>query len=69
VQVGDGTARIIGLGEIMSGELVEFVEVTRGIALNLKSKNIGVVLMDDGLMIQEGSFVKTTERIAHQPSL
>ena len=53
----------------MSGELVEFVEVTRGIALNLKSKNIGVVLMDDGLMIQEGSFVKTTERIAHQPSL
>jgi F-type H+/Na+-transporting ATPase subunit alpha len=41
VQVGDGIARIIGLGEIMSGELVEFAEGTRGIALNLESKNVG----------------------------
>nr|QFR04018.1 ATP synthase CF1alpha subunit [Triticum aestivum] len=67
VQVGDGIARIIGLGEIMSGELVEFAEGTRGIALNLESKNVGIVLMGDGLMIQEGSFVKATGRIAQIP--
>ncbi|PVH61793.1 hypothetical protein PAHAL_3G123100 [Panicum hallii] len=67
VQVGDGVARIIGLGEIMSGELVEFAEGTRGIALNLESKNVGIVLMGDGLMIQEGSFVKAIGRIAQIP--
>nr|YP_009456711.1 ATP synthase CF1 alpha subunit [Ampelocalamus actinotrichus]AUL75905.1 ATP synthase CF1 alpha subunit [Ampelocalamus actinotrichus]QBZ78251.1 ATP synthase CF1 alpha subunit [Ampelocalamus actinotrichus] len=67
IQVGDGIARIIGLGEIMSGELVEFAEGTRGIALNLESKNVGIVLMGDGLMIQEGSFVKATGRIAQIP--
>ncbi len=60
VQVGDGIARIIDLSEIMSGELVEFAEGTRGIALNLESKNVGIILMGNGLMIQEGSFVKAT---------
>ncbi|KAG2570058.1 ATP synthase subunit alpha, chloroplastic [Panicum virgatum] len=51
----------------MSGELVEFAEGTRGIALNLESKNVGIVLTGDGLMIQEGSFVKATGRIARIP--
>nr|YP_009776551.1 ATP synthase CF1 alpha subunit [Moeroris amara]QJA27037.1 ATP synthase CF1 alpha subunit [Moeroris amara] len=64
LQVGDGIARIYGLDEVMAGELVEFEEGTRGIALNLESKNVGVVLMGDGLMIQEGSSVKATGRIA-----
>uniref|UniRef100_A0A452Y9Z9 ATP synthase subunit alpha n=1 Tax=Aegilops tauschii subsp. strangulata TaxID=200361 RepID=A0A452Y9Z9_AEGTS len=67
VQVEDGIARIIGLGEIMSGELVEFAEGTRGIALNLESKNVGIVLMGDRLMIQEGSFVKAIGIIAQIP--
>jgi len=49
----------------MAGELVEFEEGTIGIALNLESKNVGVVLMGDGLMIQEGSSV--TGRIAQIP--
>ena len=49
--MGDGIARIIGLGEIMSGELVEFAEGTRGIALNLESKNVGIVLMGAQLII------------------
>uniref|UniRef100_A0A0E0QNP4 ATPase F1/V1/A1 complex alpha/beta subunit N-terminal domain-containing protein n=1 Tax=Oryza rufipogon TaxID=4529 RepID=A0A0E0QNP4_ORYRU len=61
VQVGDGIARIIDLSEIMSGELVEFAEGTRGIALNLESKNVGIVLMGNGLMIQEGSFIPVSE--------
>ncbi|KAK7395591.1 hypothetical protein VNO78_16154 [Psophocarpus tetragonolobus] len=64
LQVGNGIARIYGLDEVVAGELVEFEEGTIGIALNLESKNIGVVLMGDGLMIQEGSSVKATGRIA-----
>ncbi|MCD7464081.1 hypothetical protein HAX54_052037 [Datura stramonium] len=49
------------------GELVEFEEGTIGIALNLESNNVGVVLMGDGLLIQEGSSVKATGRIAQIP--
>ncbi|CAJ1965058.1 unnamed protein product, partial [Sphenostylis stenocarpa] len=61
----DGIARAFGLDEIMAGELVEFEEGAIGIALNLESKNVGFVLMGDGLMIQEGISVKATRRIAH----
>ncbi|KAL4609851.1 hypothetical protein ACB092_08G010700 [Castanea dentata] len=63
LQVGDGIAHIYGLDEVMVGELVEFEEGTIGIALNLESNNVGVVLMGGGLMIQEGSSVKATGRI------
>jgi len=55
--LGDGIARIHGLSEVMAGELVEFEEGTIGIALNLESNNVGVVLMGDGLMILQGSSV------------
>ncbi|KAI3758449.1 hypothetical protein L6452_06012 [Arctium lappa] len=66
-QVGDGIARIHGLDEVMAGELVEFEEGTIGIALNLESTNVGVLLMGDDLLIQEGSSVKATGRIAQIP--
>lgn len=62
--MSDDIARIYGLDEVMTGELVESKEVTIGITLNLESNNIGVVLMGDGLMIQKGSYVKATEKIA-----
>nr|YP_010291651.1 ATP synthase CF1 alpha subunit [Scleria parvula]ULQ67658.1 ATP synthase CF1 alpha subunit [Scleria parvula] len=67
LQVGDGIARIYGLDEVMAGELVEFEEGTIGIALNLESKNVGVVLMGDGSMIKERSSVKATGKIAQIP--
>uniref|UniRef100_UPI00315DAB1E ATP synthase CF1 alpha subunit n=1 Tax=Pyrola atropurpurea TaxID=642525 RepID=UPI00315DAB1E len=67
LKVGDGIARIHGLDEVMSGELVEFQEGTIGIALNLESNNVGAVLMGDGLMIQQGSSVKATGKIAQIP--
>ncbi|KAK4713537.1 hypothetical protein R3W88_019444 [Solanum pinnatisectum] len=67
LQVGDGIARIHSLDEVMAGELVEFEEGTIGIALNLESNNVGVVLMGDGLLIQEGSSIKATGRIAQIP--
>ena len=67
VQVGDGIARIHGLNNVMAGELVEFEEGTRGIALNLEFKNVGVVLMGGGLKIKERTSVKGTGRIAQIP--
>nr|YP_004891344.1 ATP synthase CF1 alpha chain [Cephalotaxus harringtonia var. wilsoniana]YP_009471737.1 ATP synthase CF1 subunit alpha [Cephalotaxus sinensis]YP_009641667.1 ATP synthase CF1 subunit alpha [Cephalotaxus hainanensis]YP_010137911.1 ATP synthase CF1 subunit alpha [Cephalotaxus fortunei var. alpina]YP_010137993.1 ATP synthase CF1 subunit alpha [Cephalotaxus fortunei]YP_010138075.1 ATP synthase CF1 subunit alpha [Cephalotaxus griffithii]YP_010138239.1 ATP synthase CF1 subunit alpha [Cephalotaxus len=67
LQVGDGIARIHGLDKVMAGELVEFLDGTVGIALNLESNNVGAVLMGDGLMIQEGSSVRATGKIAQIP--
>ena len=51
----------------MAGELLEFSDGTIGIALNLESKNVGAVLMGQGLMIQEGSSVRATGKIAQIP--
>nr|AYQ94250.1 CF1 alpha subunit of ATP synthase [Chaetopeltis orbicularis] len=66
-QVGDGIARIYGLEKVMAGELLEFEDGTVGIALNLESKNVGAVLMGDGLEIKEGSKVRATGRVAQIP--
>nr|YP_010199385.1 ATP synthase CF1 subunit alpha [Gracilariopsis tenuifrons]AXF36100.1 ATP synthase CF1 subunit alpha [Gracilariopsis tenuifrons]UAD89243.1 ATP synthase CF1 subunit alpha [Gracilariopsis tenuifrons] len=67
LQVGDGIARVYGLDEVMAGELLEFEDQTIGIALNLESDNVGVVLMGDGRNILEGSSVKATGKIAQIP--
>ncbi len=67
LQVGDGIARIYGLEQAMSGELLEFEDGTIGIALNLEQDNVGAVLMGDGRQIQEGSSVKATGKIASIP--
>lgn len=53
-----------GLDEVMSSELVEFEEGIIGIALNLESTNVGVVLMGDSLMIQEGISITAIGKIA-----
>nr|UNJ16413.1 ATP synthase CF1 alpha subunit [Boldiaceae sp.] len=67
LQVGDGIARVYGLEQVMAGELLEFEDKTIGIALNLESDNVGVVLMGDGRDILEGSSVKSTQKIAQIP--
>ena len=64
LQVGDGIARVYGLDQVMAGELLEFEDKTVGIALNLESDNVGVVLMGAGRGILEGSPVKATGKIA-----
>ena len=66
-QVGDGIARIYGLNDVMAGELLEFIDGTIGIALNLESKNIGAVMMGQGTNVQEGSIVRATGKIAQIP--
>jgi F-type H+-transporting ATPase subunit alpha len=64
LQVGDGIARVFGLSNVGSGELVEFENGVRAIALNLEEDNVGVVLMGDSGDISEGSTVRRTGKIA-----
>ena len=64
LQVGDGIARVYGLNNVGSGELVEFENGTRAIALNLEEDNVGVVLLGNSEGIKEGSKVKRTNKIA-----
>ena len=64
LQVGDGIARIYGLNNVSSGELVEFKNGVKAIALNLEEDNVGAVLMGDSGNIKEGATVKRTGKIA-----
>src|ERR1700753_1803365 len=64
LQVGDGIARVYGLNNVRSGELVEFDNGVKAIALNLEEDNVGVVLMGEGSGISEGSKVRRTGKIA-----
>ncbi len=64
LQVGDGIARVYGLGGVRQGELVEFEDGTKAIALNLEEDNVGVVLMGESEAIKEGSKVRRTGKIA-----
>ncbi len=64
LQVGDGIARIYGLNNVSSGELIEFANGVKAIALNLEEDNVGVVLMGGFGQIKEGDTVKRTGKIA-----
>ncbi|MFY0253475.1 F0F1 ATP synthase subunit alpha [Chitinophaga sp. 30R24] len=64
LQVGDGIARIYGLGNVRYGELVEFGNGVKAIALNLEEDNVGVVLMGESAGIKEGDKVRRTKQIA-----
>jgi F-type H+-transporting ATPase subunit alpha len=64
LQVGDGIARVYGLNNVSSGELVEFENGTKAIALNLEEDNVGVVLMGESGDVKEGAKVKRTRQIA-----
>jgi F-type H+-transporting ATPase subunit alpha len=64
LQIGDGIARVYGLGGVQYGELVEFEGDLRGIALNLEEDNVGVVLLGRSSAVKEGDTVKRLGRIA-----
>ena len=64
LQVGDGIARIYGLSNAQSGELIEFENQVRGVVLNLEEDNVGVVLLGPSKGIKEGDTVKRTKQIA-----
>ncbi len=68
LSVGDGIARIFGLQNVMSGELVEFPSAgLRGMALNLETDNVGVVIFGEDREIREGDTVSRTGRIVDVP--
>ncbi|MGH6914843.1 MAG: F0F1 ATP synthase subunit alpha, partial [Geminicoccales bacterium] len=67
LSVGDGIARVFGLDEVQAGEMVEFEDGTRGMALNLESDNVGVVIFGDDRHIGEGGLVKRTQSIVDVP--
>jgi len=64
LQVGDGIARIYGLTNVQSGELVEFQNKIQAIVLNLEEDNVGAVLLGPSKGIKEGDTVKRTNKIA-----
>ena len=64
LQIGDGIARIYGLGGVQYGELIEFDNGLQGIALNLEEDNVGAVLLGASNHVKEGDTVKRTKRIA-----
>jgi F-type H+-transporting ATPase subunit alpha len=67
ISVGDGIARIYGLDNVQAGEMVEFPGGIRGMALNLESDNVGVVIFGDDSGIKEGDIVKRTGSIVEVP--
>ncbi len=67
LSVGDGIARAYGLDEVQAGEMVEFDEGTRGMALNLEEDNVGIVIFGDDRNISEGTTVKRTKSIVDVP--
>jgi F-type H+/Na+-transporting ATPase subunit alpha len=67
ISVGDGIARVYGLDKVQAGEMVEFPGGIKGMALNLESDNVGVVIFGDDRDIKEGDVVKRTGAIVEVP--
>src|ERR1051326_223075 len=67
LSVGDGIARVYGLDNVQAGEMVEFPGAIRGMALNLETDNVGVVIFGDDRSIKEGDTVKRTGAIVEVP--
>ena len=67
LSVGDGIARAYGLDKVQAGELVEFEDGTRGMALNLETDNVGIVIFGEDRNIKEGQTVKRTGAIVDVP--
>ena len=67
LSVGDGIARVYGLDQVQAGEMVEFPGGIRGMALNLETDNVGIVIFGDDRNIKEGDTVKRTGAIVEVP--
>jgi len=67
IQVGDGVARVSGLENVMSSELVELQNEVFGMALNLEEDNVGLVLFGETRLVKEGDLAKRTGRVVEVP--
>jgi len=67
ISIGDGIARVFGLMKVQAGEMVEFSSGVKGMALNLETDNVGIVVLGNDREIQEGDIVKRTGNIVDVP--
>ena len=67
IEIGDGVARVSGLENVMSSELVELPNDVFGMALNLEDDNVGLVLFGESSKVKEGDLAKRTERVVEVP--
>ena len=67
IEIGDGVARVSGLENVMSSELVELPNGVFGMALNLEDDNVGLVLFGENSKVKEGDLAKRTERVVEVP--
>lgn len=67
IEIGDGVARVSGLENVMSSELVELPNGVFGLALNLEEDNVGLVLFGESSKVKEGDLAKRTERVVEVP--
>jgi len=67
IAIGDGVARVSGLENVMSSELVELPNGVFGMALNLEDDNVGLVLFGDSRKVKEGDLAKRTKRVIEVP--
>jgi len=67
IEVGDGIARIYGLNDVASLEMLEFPGGVMGIALNLEEDNVGAMILGDYTHIKEGDIVKSTGKLLSVP--
>ena len=67
IEIGDGVARVSGLENVMSSELVELPNGVFGMALNLEDDNVGLVLFGESRKVKEGDLAKRTERVVEVP--
>ena len=67
LEVGDGVARVSGLENVMSSELIEFPNDVFGMALNLEADNVGLVLFGESRLVKEGDLAKRTGRVVEVP--
>ena len=65
--VGDGVARVTGLTNVMSSELVELPNGVFGMALNLEEESVGLVLFGDSRLVKEGDLAKRTGKVVEVP--
>src|SRR6516165_11504441 len=67
LEVGDGIARVYGLSGVMAGEMVAFKDGVKGIALNLEETSVGVIVLGDYTLIEEGDQVTATGELLRVP--
>lgn len=68
ITVGDGIARVYGIENVKAGEMVEFSSGVKGLALNLETDSVGIVIMDSDSLIKQGDIVKRTGTILQVPT-